>query len=400
MCARRRASPISPTAPRSPRPRPAPTKARFSRRCMPRSSPPAATIPATNSSSARAPTRCSAATRAGGASSSADDQLTLEFAGVSRHYHAAIMRTHVVGRREAAASRLSRRRARGAPGLRGRTAARPHRRRRLRRPCARLRRARPGAPPAQRLRLFARREVHAVVDGRADVLRGNAFVIAAGQVYFLHMILMDSDSATAMCLGRTYLVGVDGAEPFERGRSGPRRSNRVSRALTKPRGASRRERRSRWFASASIAAMRQRKSTLARCRASPLALGACGASRRPPRLAPDAAASRQFARRQGANLASASVAIVSVEGAPPAIGADFMQASTRARAQNHRRRRPQEGALSRARLSLRLADRATAPRSNMSGTSSPRQTARPAPQRLSSRSRARAIPGRSPARRR
>ncbi len=28
----------------------------------------------------------------------ADDQLTLEFAGVSRHYHAAIMRTHVVGR--------------------------------------------------------------------------------------------------------------------------------------------------------------------------------------------------------------------------------------------------------------------------------------------------------------
>ena len=29
---------------------------------------------------------------------SADDQLTLEFAGVSRRYHAAIMRTHVVGR--------------------------------------------------------------------------------------------------------------------------------------------------------------------------------------------------------------------------------------------------------------------------------------------------------------
>ena len=27
----------------------------------------------------------------------ASDQLTLEFAGVSRHYHAAIMRTHVIG---------------------------------------------------------------------------------------------------------------------------------------------------------------------------------------------------------------------------------------------------------------------------------------------------------------
>ena len=59
----------------------------------------------------------------------------------------------------------------------------------------------------------------------------NAFVLAAGQVYFLHMILMDSDSGAAMCLGRTYLVGVDHAEAL----NGPIwtwRSNRVSRALT------------------------------------------------------------------------------------------------------------------------------------------------------------------------
>jgi Xaa-Pro dipeptidase len=40
----------------------------------------------------------------------------------------------------------------------------------------------------------------------------NPFEIAADQVYFLHMILMDSDSLTALCLGRTYLVGVDHAE--------------------------------------------------------------------------------------------------------------------------------------------------------------------------------------------
>jgi Xaa-Pro dipeptidase len=32
-------------------------------------------------------------------------------------------------------------------------------------------------------------------------------------VFFLHMILMDSDSETAMCLGRTSLVHESGAEP-------------------------------------------------------------------------------------------------------------------------------------------------------------------------------------------
>ena len=42
----------------------------------------------------------------------------------------------------------------------------------------------------------------------------NPFVIAPNQVYFLHMILMDSDSATALCLGRTYLTGESGAEPL------------------------------------------------------------------------------------------------------------------------------------------------------------------------------------------
>ena len=67
------------------------------------------------------------------------------------------------------------------------------------------------------------------------------------------------------------------------------------------------------------------KSTLALLVAltAPLALGACVAVETTAEIAPDAAASRQFARREGANLAQASVAIVSVEGAPPAIAADF-----------------------------------------------------------------------------
>ena len=43
---------------------------------------------------------------------------------------------------------------------------------------------------------------------------GNEFVLAPSQVYFLHMILMDSDSLTAMCLGRTSLIGDARAEPI------------------------------------------------------------------------------------------------------------------------------------------------------------------------------------------
>ena len=57
----------------------------------------------------------------------------------------------------------------------------------------------------------------------------------------------------------------------------------------------------------------------------PLALGACVAVETTAEVAPDAAASRQFALRQGANFAQASLAIVSVEGAPPAIAADFVR---------------------------------------------------------------------------
>ena len=42
----------------------------------------------------------------------------------------------------------------------------------------------------------------------------NPFVIAEDQVFFAHMILMDSVTETAMCLGRTSLVTAKGAEPL------------------------------------------------------------------------------------------------------------------------------------------------------------------------------------------
>jgi Xaa-Pro dipeptidase len=43
---------------------------------------------------------------------------------------------------------------------------------------------------------------------------GNPFEISPNQVYFLHMIVMDSESGAALCLGRTYLTGINGAEPI------------------------------------------------------------------------------------------------------------------------------------------------------------------------------------------
>jgi Xaa-Pro dipeptidase len=143
---------------------------------------------------------------------SADDQLTLEFAGVSRHYHAAIMRTLVVGRpkpqraayRAAAEAALSACEAELRPG---RTA---------------------GDVFAAHARVF---DAHGLSRHRLNACgyslgakftpswmdppmfyERNSFAIERDQVFFLHMILMDSDSGAAFCLGRTYLVGADRAE--------------------------------------------------------------------------------------------------------------------------------------------------------------------------------------------
>ena len=39
---------------------------------------------------------------------------------------------------------------------------------------------------------------------------GNPYVIQPGNVFFMHMILLDSDNELAMNLGETYLVTEDG----------------------------------------------------------------------------------------------------------------------------------------------------------------------------------------------
>ena len=45
---------------------------------------------------------------------------------------------------------------------------------------------------------------------------GNPVVVAANMVFFLHMIVMDSDAGQAMTLGRTVLVTETGCEPLSR----------------------------------------------------------------------------------------------------------------------------------------------------------------------------------------
>ena len=44
--------------------------------------------------------------------------------------------------------------------------------------------------------------------------RGNPAAIEPGMVLFAHMIIMDSDTGTALCLGRTYLTTADAPEPL------------------------------------------------------------------------------------------------------------------------------------------------------------------------------------------
>ena len=144
----------------------------------------------------------------------ADDQLTLEFAGVSRHYHAAIMRTHVIGRPKplhegyhaVAVEALDACAAELAPG---RTA---------------------GDVFAAHARVFDERGLKSHRLNACGYALGARFTpswmdlpmfyeanphpIGPDEVYFLHMILMDSESQTALCLGRTYVTTGAAAVPI------------------------------------------------------------------------------------------------------------------------------------------------------------------------------------------
>jgi Xaa-Pro dipeptidase len=143
----------------------------------------------------------------------ADDQLTLEFAGVWRHYHAALMRTHLIGRPRAlhepyhAAAReaLLACEAELRPGRQAGEVFAAH---------ARIL-DRHGLG-AHRLNACGYSLGAKFTPSWMDppmFYENNDFVLVPGMTMFLHMVLMDSKSATAMCLGRTSLIADKGAEP-------------------------------------------------------------------------------------------------------------------------------------------------------------------------------------------
>lgn len=142
----------------------------------------------------------------------ADDQITLEFAGTFRHYHAATMRTVVVGKPHPL--HLSYHAAAKEALLACEDALKPG--------------ATAGDVFAAHTKVF---DAHGLKDHRLNACgyslgakftpswmdwpmfyENNDWVIEPGMVMFAHMILMDSASETAMCLGRTYLVGAAKAE--------------------------------------------------------------------------------------------------------------------------------------------------------------------------------------------
>ena len=142
----------------------------------------------------------------------ANDQITLEFAGVFRHYHAATMRTVVVGKPHSL--HVSYHAAAKEALLACEDALKPG--------------ATAGDVFAAHTKVF---DAHGIKDHRLNACgyslgakftpswmdwpmfyENNDWVIEPGMVMFAHMILMDSASETAMCLGRTYLVGEIKAE--------------------------------------------------------------------------------------------------------------------------------------------------------------------------------------------
>lgn len=143
-----------------------------------------------------------------------NDQITLEFAGVWRHYHAALMRTVVVGRptprhielHAAATEALAAVEAAMRPRNTFGDVFEAHRRvmddRGLKRhrlnACGYSLGAR-FAPSWMEWPMF---------------YAGNSAEIVPDMILFAHMIIMDSDSGTAMCLGRTSLTTTGAPEPL------------------------------------------------------------------------------------------------------------------------------------------------------------------------------------------
>jgi Xaa-Pro dipeptidase len=144
------------------------------------------------------------------------DQLTLEFAGVYRHYHAAFMRTLIIGKptknhvamETACRAALSEVESTLRPGKTAGDVFDAH---------ARVM----DAHSMQKHRLNAcgyslgAKFTPSWMD-YPMFYRGNDVELAPGMVFFAHMILMDSDAEAAYCLGRTYIIGAKKPEPVSK----------------------------------------------------------------------------------------------------------------------------------------------------------------------------------------
>jgi Xaa-Pro dipeptidase len=147
---------------------------------------------------------------------SAQDQLTLEWSGAYARYHAAMMRTILVGRvsdhhrrmHEAAVEALEACEAAIVPG----------------RPMGDVYEAHAKVFDARGL---SHARLRACGYGMGAVYnpiwvdfpmfyQGNPLIMREGQVFFLHMILMDSEAGTAMTLGHSVLVAPNGIERLSR----------------------------------------------------------------------------------------------------------------------------------------------------------------------------------------
>ncbi len=144
------------------------------------------------------------------------DQLTLEWAGVYRHYHAASMRTVIVGKPtryhlamdKAAREALAEVETKLTPGHTAGDVFEAH---------ARVMDAH--GMRNHRLNACGYSLGAKFTPSWMDApmfYRANPIPIVPGMVLFAHMILMDSDSGNAFCLGRTYIVGAKRPEPVSR----------------------------------------------------------------------------------------------------------------------------------------------------------------------------------------
>jgi Xaa-Pro dipeptidase len=146
----------------------------------------------------------------------AEDQLNLEWAGTYRHYHAANFKTVVIGTPRP--QHVAMQSAAHDALLACEEALRPGR------PMAEVFEAHARVLDAAGLGAHRLNACGYALGPRFSpswmedqmFYEGAETVMEPGMVFFLHMILMDSQTKTAMCLGRTSLVTAGPAEPLSR----------------------------------------------------------------------------------------------------------------------------------------------------------------------------------------